>query len=510
MERLSALDASFLRAETPSAHMHVGWLALVAGPEGGGEIDPELLRARIAARLDLAPRFRKRVVDVPVGEPPLIDDPGFSVDRHVHILEVGEGGVGEAELQRLLDRFLSTQLDRARPLWEILIVPKLAGGGAAILGKVHHALVDGVAAVELGTLLFDLEPDTSIADAPEWSPSLPPSPARLLISSATDTALEQFRNAGRMANLGLRPSQGLRVADSMRRAAFAMAREIAEPAPESFLNGPIGPERTLRTTSLPLDRVLEIKQRSAAKLNDVVLAIASGALHSFSAERQPEPGPLRAMIPINVRPDGEGEQTAAGNRIAFGFVELPVSAPDAATRLRSVMRQSSALRESGRVAGSDAIMQGVGLLPRPMKSIATRLASSPRTFNLTVSNVPGPRVPLYAAGGEVRSIFPVIPLAGSHALAIGVLTYGGGLHVALHADPTRLPTAAQLPDLFEAALAELDADTQARARSRAKPGSRPEAAKRSRVEGRRRGGAAAAAEVGRAGVRRPGSIPPAG
>jgi diacylglycerol O-acyltransferase len=481
VERLSALDASFLRAETASAHMHVGWLAVVAEPEGepgkgGPGLDPELLTKRIEARLEYAPRFRKRVVDVPVGEPPLIDDPSFSVHRHVRTLPLTEP-LGAEGLQATLDAFLSAQLNRAKPLWEILIVPRLEGGGGAILGKVHHALVDGVAAVELGTLLFDLEPDLSPAEPPEWSPELPPSPVRLIVSSATDTALEQFKAAGRMANLGLQPARGLRVADSMRRAAFQMAREIAEPAPSSYLNGPIGPERTLRSTSLPLDRILAVKDRAGVKLNEIVLTLVSGTLHEFSLSRRSEPGPLRAMIPINVR-GGEGSGTeAAGNRIAFGFLELPVSAEEPGVRLRSIRRQSAALRGGGRAAGSDALMQSVGMLPGPIKSIATRVASSSRTFNLTVSNLPGPRVPLYAAGCVVESIYPVIPLAGSHALAIGVLTYGDGLHVALHAEPAMLPGTEELPAMFERALEELESANLSRgtraSRAQRRPGPLP-------------------------------------
>ena len=166
--------------------------------------------------------------------------------------------------------------------------------------------------------------------------------------------------------------------------------------------------------------------------------------------------------------------------------------------------RASALRGSGRAAGSDALMQSVGMLPGPIKSIATRVASSSRTFNLTVSNVPGPRVPLYAAGGEVASIFPVIPLAGSHSLAIGVLTYGNGLHVALHADPEMLPGAGQLPALFETALAELDAATVRR------PAPRPRTATAPRPggEARQRGGSSR--RQGQGQDRRPGSLPPAG
>ncbi len=304
--------------------MHVGWLALVEPPPEGGAIDGRALRRTIEARLEHAPRFRKRVVDVPVGEPPLIDDPAFSVDRHVRIIAAAEVPVDADELQRIADAFLSTQLDRARPLWELLIVPRLADGGAAILGKVHHALVDGIAAVELGTLLFDLDPDTSPAEPAEYRPAMPPSPVRLLISSATDTALEQFRAAGRIANLGLQPARGLRVADSMRRAAFQMAREVAEPAPGSYLNGPISPARTLRTTTLPLAHVLALKERSGSKLNDVVLTLVSGALHEFSLARGANPTPLRAMIPINVR----GAEGGPGSGGQPDRLRLPRAAGD--------------------------------------------------------------------------------------------------------------------------------------------------------------------------------------
>lgn len=464
MDRLSSLDASFLRAETANAHMHVGWLSLTRPREGSRGINPDLVRLRISQRLDLTPRFRQRVVDVPVGNPPLIDDPSFSIERHVRVLPCPEGGMDIETLQSTLDSFLSTQLNRAKPLWEIAIVPELEDGRGAIMGKVHHALVDGVAAVELGMLLFDVEPDPTSAepvmDPDEWRPRMPPSPATTMLSSAADSAVEQFRTAGRMASMGLQPTRGIRVADSMRKAAFQMAREIMEPAPESYLNGPIGPTRTLRTTSLPLERVLDLKQKTGSKLNDIVLAITSGALRDFSEHRRNDPGPLRAMIPINVRGGDSSTPSAEGNRIGFGFLELPIGSGDPMTRLRSVKRQGRALRDEGRVAGSDTLMQGVGMLPGPLRGAAERLASSSRTFNLTISNVPGPRIGLYAAGCEVESIYPVIPLAGSHALAIGVLTYSDGLHIALHAEPERLPDAADLPELFKRSLAELEQAAQ--------------------------------------------------
>lgn len=462
MARLSTLDASFLRVETPTAHMHVGWLAPLELPAGAERLDAVSLIERIASRLHFAPRFRQRLGSVPLGlaEAAWVDDEAFNLRNHVRVVEPPEP-VTRQELRALTDRFLSVQLPRDRPLWEILIVPRVTGRRAAVLGKVHHAMVDGIAAVELGMVLFDLSPEADVPEAVHWQPEASAGAVRMAVDAVADTALDQFRAARRSAAAGLSPGRTLRVADTMRRAAMSIAEDAIKAAPPSYLNVPIGAGRTLSTHSFALERLTHLKERAGMKLNDVVLGVTAGGLRRLALERGEEPHDLRVMVPVSVRNDeqsGEG-----GNRITFGFVELPVSEKTAAGRLDAVHAQMAELKNSGRIGGSDMILRSASLLPPPLKDRAARLAASPRLYNLTVSNVPGPRVPLYAAGARVTGIYPVIPIPDMHALAIGVLTYNERVHFAGYADRRALP-GLRLSGVLANSLAELEATVGARPR----------------------------------------------
>ncbi len=276
-----------------------------------------------------------------------------------------------------------------------------------------------------------------------------------------DGCLEQFRNARRAAALGMSPRRTLRVAETMRRAALSLAEDALRPAPPSYLNARIGPRRTVVTHRISMRRLTAVKQRCAVKLNDVALAVVAGALRRLAFRRGEEPKDLRVMVPVSVR-SGEEAGAAAGNRITFAFLDLPVSEPDAFRRLLAIRAQTLALKDSGRIEGSDLLLRSVALLPEPVKEKAARLAASPRMYNLTVSNVPGPRVPLYAAGAKVLSIYPIIPIPEEHALSIGVLSYGDHLHVSAYADPEALPGLSPLATLLEDSLAELEIVTRPR------------------------------------------------
>jgi diacylglycerol O-acyltransferase len=452
MQRLSTLDTSFLRVETPSAHMHVGWMATLRLPDGVRELDADQLADRIAARLHLAPRFRQRVAPAPLGEPIWIDEPGFRLADHISV--ESSPVRGWRDLERLAGGFLSKPLDRRRPLWQIVVAPRAGPGRAALLGKVHHAMVDGIAAVELGTLLFDLAPDAALPAPCDWEPEPIEAPLRLAVDAVADGALEQFRAARRLAGMGMRPRSTLRVAETMRRAALSLAEDVIRPASPSFVNGEIGPRRALITERMPLARLERVKRARGAKLNDVVLAVVAGALRRFAAVCEAEPAPLRAMVPVSVR--ASADAPADGNRITFAFLDLPLSEPDAGGRLALVSERTQALKRSGRIAGSDALLRSMVQLPGFLKERAARLAASPRMYNLAVSNVPGPRVPLYAAGAMVESIHPVIPISDGHAVAIGVLTYRDTLHFAAYVDPDALPDAPELATLFRNAVVELE------------------------------------------------------
>src|SRR5918995_500649 len=328
VERLSPLDASFLSLETPSAHMHVGWLSRLELPQGTDALDVDGVRERIAARLHLAPRFRRRVLNAPLGEPFLSDDPDFRIEHHVVAADMDRAGVTETILHEVTDRFLSEPLDRGRPLW-------------------------------------------------------------------------QLRTAGRLAALGLRPRRTMGVAESMRRAAFSLAEQVGRPAPRSYLNRPIRSQRTLLARSVPFARLERLKARLRVKLNDIVIAVATGALRRHAALCEEELVSLRAMVPVNVR--GQGEDGAEGNRIVFAFVELPVGERDPLTRVDRIRAQTVQLKHAQHLTGSEALVASIGQLPSPLKVRAARLVAGPRVFNLTISNVPGPRMPLYVGGARVAS-----------------------------------------------------------------------------------------------------------
>jgi WS/DGAT/MGAT family acyltransferase len=455
VERLTALDASFLRVESAEAHMHVGWLATVDLPAGSEELDVAALLAKLNARLHLVPRFRQ-VVTWPVGGlggPTWTDDPGFRIEDHVAINAAARMSAGE--LMRRADRFFSEQLRRDEPLWRLEVIPRLSGRRAAVLGKVHHAMVDGIAAVQLGMLLFDgtadATPETPVPWAPMWA-----SPARRAIEATRDAALEQFRAARSTAALGLSPGKGLRMAATMRRAAFGLADDVRRPAPATYLNVPIGPQRRLVGAALPMATALAIRERTDTKLNDVVLATVAGALHRLALAHGEKPVDLRVQVPVNVRADAPG---AEGNDISFLFVDLPVNGHPPAERLQLVHERTTALKEAGRAGGAQQMMKLLGYLPAPVQGQAARLAAHPRMWNLTISNVPGPRVPLYIAGACVRSILPVIPIPERHALSIGALSYERRLHLSAYLDPAALPRGGRLPVMLADAFEELDVAT---------------------------------------------------
>ncbi|MDX6665871.1 MAG: diacylglycerol O-acyltransferase / wax synthase, partial [Solirubrobacteraceae bacterium] len=282
-------------------------------------------------------------------------------------------------------------------------------------------------------------------------------PLRSALDGARDTALEQFRSARRVAELGLSPGRGLRMASTMRRAAFGLVDDVWHAAPDSYLNAPIGPRRKLVGATLPLSRALAIKERTNTKLNDVVLATVCGALARLAPAHGQPPDDLRAMVPANVRTESADAQ---GNAISFLFVDLPVQSRPA-ERLALVSARMRALKNDGRIAGSEQVLKALGYLPGPLQGQAARMAASPRLYNVTVSNVPGPRVPLFLAGARVRSILPVIPIPDRHALAIGALTYEHRLHLSAYMDPETLPRAGALPLMLADAFHELDTATAA-------------------------------------------------
>ena len=445
-QRLSALDASFLAVESPSAHMHVGWAATFAAPEHGPRPGFGELFAHIAGRLGRAPRYRQRVAPDALGlhAPLWVDAEDFDPAEHIH-------HSAAERLEDLADAVLSEPLRRDRPLWEFWIAPQLADGRIGLVGKVHHCMVDGLAAVELGMLLLDFEPEPSAVEADEWLPAPAPHALELVARGAWDRTREPLGLLKAPLELARAPLALPRFA---LRTCRALAGAVLPVAPPSLLNAPSSPDRHLATARRPLDELRAIKNHHGVTVNDVLLAAVAGALRLHAERREERPHDLKAMVPVNVRSEAVGE---LGNRITFMFVELPASSPDPLDRLWRVSDATRTRKEAGVPEDADAAMQALSYAPRTLQKAAAHALASPRVYNLVVSNIPGPRMPMYLRGCRLREAYPVVPLSDRHALSIGMTTIGTDACFGLYADPETLPDSDLLALDLHAALDELRA-----------------------------------------------------
>lgn len=456
-DRLTALDASFFRVETASAHMHVGWKGRFAPRADGRRATLEGLRGCVAARLQHAPRFRRRVAFPPAGfgEPVWVDDEAFDLDRHVVALSSADEALPRARFDALADDLLSTPLDRGRALWRIALAPRLDDGTVGLVMQIHHAMVDGKSAVELALLLLDLSPDADHGTPDAWSPRPAPGAPRLALEAIADGARESLRASGGMARAargaGLR--SGVRLADTLRRTALNVGEDVLRPAPSAYVNRPITARRTLVHHTTDLAPLLAVKDRRGATLNDIALTVVSGALRELSMRVGRVPTALKVMVPVSTRaPEQAGD---LGNRIAFVFIELPVHLHRPAERLEAIRRETTRFKSQGRASGGQALLGALGLMPVPVKDAAARLAASPRTSNLTISNVPGPRMPVYLLGCELLEAAPVIPITDGHALSVGIFTLQDRITFGVYADPTALPEVRGMPEALSAAALEV-------------------------------------------------------
>jgi WS/DGAT/MGAT family acyltransferase len=435
--RLSALDAAFIAVETPSAHMHVGWAAVFTPPDPSERPLFGELRDHVARRLARAPRFRQRLAPVPFGvhNPEWVDDEDFDVDRHV--IRCRAASLGEA-----VDSVMSEPLPRDRPLWQLHIADRLRDGSIGVIGKAHHCMVDGIAAVELASLLVDPEPDPREPAAERWTPARPPSAAERLRRGVTDRVREQLELAGISARIATSPRRLASLPGAAIRGAGALAGSVRPATARSRLNEPISPLRHLALLERPLDDLRRIKAAFGVKINDVVLAASAAGVRSLLERDGGRSLRVKAMVPVNVR--GEGGEGDLGNRISFMFVDLPCDEAEPERRLRWIAGETQARKESREPETADALLRMVAYAPRTIQLAVSRLIASPRVFNLVVSNIPGPPQPLYMRGCELRCAFPVVPIADRHALSIGFTTVRDRACFGLYADRETLPDSDRL------------------------------------------------------------------
>jgi diacylglycerol O-acyltransferase / wax synthase len=432
LDRLTAVDASFLTNETSASHMHVGAVLVFEGPPPR-YVD---LVEHVRGRLHQVPRFRQRLVVPPLeaGRPLWADDVNFNLTYHIRHTALPEPG-GEAELRRLVGRVFSQQLDRSKPLWEMWLVQGMERDRFAILTKTHHAMVDGISGVDIGTVLFDLEPVPKPAAAEDdWSPHPQPSTADLVARGVTDLAATPVGLMERAAEAMRHPeATARRVADALE-AVGEVIGAFADPAPHVPLNRQIGPHRRFVWARSELETFKRIKNALGGTVNDVVLAVVTGALRGWLHGRgvRTEGLELRALVPVSIR--GEDEHGDLGNRIAAMRGPLPVYIEDPVRRLRVVSEQMEGLKRSKQALGAEVISRFNDFAPPTLLAQASRINFSTRLFNTIVTNVPGPQMPLYVLGRELEEVIPIAFLPENHALAVAIMSYNGRVDFGLLAD----------------------------------------------------------------------------
>jgi WS/DGAT/MGAT family acyltransferase len=448
--RLSALDTSFLDVETPTAHMHVGWAATFSPPEDDEACDFESLSAHLASRLGRAPRYRQKLAPVPLGvtPPAWVDDPDFDPRRHIRHAR-------GTNLASIVDDVMSQPLDRDRPLWEIWIAPELDDGRLGMVGKAHHCMVDGMAAVELALLLLDPSstPVSLDGDGSDWSPEPEPEALELFARGTVDRVRDEVGALVGWTREHVTPRRVLGLPADALRLTASVGRTVLPIAPPTLLNQHGSSLRHLAVTRRPLDDLREVKRRFGATINDVVLAASAGTLRRYMLEHGDDPVPLKAMVPVSVRADDDDGEF--GNRISFMFVELPCDDANPGRRLEAVHAATLECKELGDPERSDTVLQAASHLPRVVQKLMSRAVASPLLFNLVVSNIPGPRTAMYMCGHELEEAYPIVPLADSHALSIGVTTVKDDACFGLYADRKTLPDADKLAGYLDAELDEL-------------------------------------------------------
>ncbi|HEV3391857.1 MAG TPA: wax ester/triacylglycerol synthase family O-acyltransferase [Solirubrobacteraceae bacterium] len=455
LDRLSSIDASFLHQEGPSSHMHIGGVLIFQGPPP----DFADFLDHIRSRLHLVPRYRQKLATPPLetGRQLWVDDPDFNIEYHVRHTALPAPGT-EEQLFLLAARIASQQLDRDKPLWENWLVEGLEGDRFALISKTHHALVDGVSGVDLATVLLDLEPTPpkqSPAALEPWKPHREPSSAELVAAGVRGMVGVATGLVSRAVSAATHPATSFAGVRDAVEGVGEIAWAGLNPAPVTPLNVEIGPYRRYAVVRHQLADYKTVKNAFGGTVNDVVLTVVSGALARWLESRgvRTEGLEMRALVPVSVRTDAH--RGTLGNQLAAMRGPLPVYIHDPVSRLAFVRRAMDGLKESKQAVGAATLAAVNDLAPPTILAEASRLNFSTRLFNLLVTNIPGPQIPLYLLGRRLEDLFPLAFLPKNHALAVAIMSYNGGLDYGLLGDYDALADIDVIADGIDASLAEL-------------------------------------------------------
>jgi WS/DGAT/MGAT family acyltransferase len=448
MQSMSPQDAMFLHVENDVTPMHIGGVSIFEGPPPAFED----LCAMVERKLHHTPRYRQKVRFVPlnIGEPVWVDDPYFDIGYHLRHSAVPSPGT-EAQLRAMAARVFSQHLDRARPLWEIWMVEGLDGGRWALLSKVHHCMVDGVAATDLMSVMFD---DAGEPTAPKaWQPEPEPSRLELVARSATQRVLDPAAQ--------LRSVLGMR--SELLRSVAGTARALAAAAPAlrpetSSLTGPIGPHRVWSWAKAPLTEVKTVRAELGGTINDVVLTIITNGLRdllvgrgeAIAADRV-----VRTMVPVSVR--RPGEEGVYNNRVSAVFARLPVAIDDPVERLAHIREQMDGIKSSKQAVAGDTLAQLSGFAPPLLLALGSRVMTRSLRLNMdtATTNVPGPQQPVHALGHRLLESYPYVPIVGTIRIVVAIFSYDGGLYFGVTGDRDHAPDIDTLTGGIETGLSDL-------------------------------------------------------
>lgn len=449
MDRLSPQDSWFLHIENRVNHMHVGAVLVFGGPAPSHA----RLRRMVMSKLPLAPRLRQRLqfVSFQLGRPAWVDDCGFDLDHHLRRVALPPPG-SRAQLETLVGGLISRQLDRARPLWELWMVEGLEDGRWALLAKVHHCLVDGVAGIGLLTAVLDSGPEAAWPAPVAWHPNAPPSRLRLVGGAGIDFVVSRYRQRRALGAALHRPERALRLfSDTVVR--------LTRPDPH-WLAGPIGPSRRWSSACVPLEDVKRARARLGGTVNDIALAaITCGFRELLATGDHAGAWVPRTLVPVSMRRARDGGPS--GNRLSAAFVQLPVNVDDPVERLARIRGERDHAKQSGQASAAQTLTTLAELAPPPLLALSARLATrlvarfGSGVASTVTTNIPGPDSPLYACGRRLEAIYPFAPIASPLRIGVTIFSYDGRLTFGVTADHDTVPDVAVMCRGIETGIAEL-------------------------------------------------------
>jgi len=469
MERLRPDDMAFLAGESASTPMHNATLEIFE-PGPGAAFDHDRLLELVADRIAFVPRYRQRIQSVPgrLANPVWVDDDDFDLSYHVRRSALPRPGSME-QLRDLTARIIPRRLDRSRPLWEMYLIEGLEGDRFAILSKSHQILVDGVATIDIGQVILDVDPAPRETVHVGWEAHQPPSRTALVAGAVWDSVRDPWLAMDTVAeNAGTVARTVGAVANRVAELAEALANRRA--APETPISARLSEQRRFVTVRTPLEDYRRVRRFHGGTVNDVILATITGAMRAWLMTRaEPLQGSrsLRAMVPMSVF-DSELEPTSLGSQVSGHLLSLPIGETSPVVRLHQVSYALKAHKETGLAVAADRLAEVAGFAPTTFHALGSRVAAltqARRGFDLVVTNVPGPQFPLYAAGALMTESYPASPLLAGHALSIGVTSYDGGVYFGLVSDRDAIPDLDVLGQCLTEALEEL-VDTASPSRQR--------------------------------------------